>query len=88
MLNELFANARSRLPSITTDQSKYTELLKGLILQGLFRLMDAKVVLQCRAADLPLVKTAIPAAKEQYHQQMRSQVDIFVDEANCLPEAR
>ncbi len=50
--------------------------------------MDAKVVLQCRQADLPLVKTAIPIAKEQYQQEMRTQVDLIVDEANCLPENR
>ncbi len=36
--------------------ARYSELLTGLIAQGLLRLMEPKVVIQCRAEDAKLVK--------------------------------
>eukprot|EP00842_Homolaphlyctis_polyrhiza_P004301 jgi/Hompol1/4872/HPOL_001854-RA len=83
-VNELFAEAKSRLISISQNKEAYQELLKSLVLQSLFQLMEHKVVVQCRAVDIPLVKTAIEAAREQYTHALNMPVEITIDEANPL----
>ena len=52
----LLEEARQRLGEVTKDRAKYGNMLKGLISQGLFQMLEAKVVIRCREADLSLVK--------------------------------
>ena len=87
VLNDIFAEARSELVTLTKDGQKYQELLKNLILQGLYRLME-NVVLRAREADYSLVQSAMLDAIVEYEKEVGSTVKIEVDKENPLPVDR
>ncbi|TPX66044.1 hypothetical protein SpCBS45565_g04720 [Spizellomyces sp. 'palustris'] len=86
VLNELLADARSRLVEISNDRSKYQALLKDLILQTLYQLMEREVTVNCRQQDVDLVKEAIDQAKQAYEKEVGSSPHVVIDDANPLPE--
>ncbi|KAJ3387778.1 V-ATPase V1 sector subunit E [Lobulomyces angularis] len=87
MLNELFLEARKRLPIITDNRESYSKLLSGLILQGLYQLMESKVTIQCRKKDLEFVKAACEDSKAAYLKNFpKLSVNFEFDEENPLPE--
>ncbi|KAL2912642.1 V-ATPase V1 sector subunit E [Polyrhizophydium stewartii] len=85
VLNDVFAEAKSRLRTITDDKAGYSALLKGLVLQGLYKLMEPKVTVQCRAEDNDLVRTAIAEAVKEYTSEVKLKTEVVIDEANPLP---
>ncbi|EGF80473.1 hypothetical protein BATDEDRAFT_35129 [Batrachochytrium dendrobatidis JAM81] len=87
VLNEMFSEAKSALSKISEDKATYQELIKNLLLQGMFQLMEAKVTVNCRTIDVSLVKSAIESAKTEYTKQLKIPVEITIDEANPLPES-
>ncbi|TKA27598.1 hypothetical protein B0A50_04430 [Salinomyces thailandicus] len=88
LLDELFEKAQKEVSQKgTKDQKKYQEILKGLILEGLYALNEKKITLRCRKKDNDVVKKAADAAKDEYQKQMKGRtVDITVDEQERLPE--
>ncbi|KAI7232777.1 V-type proton ATPase subunit [Hortaea werneckii] len=87
MLDGLFEKAQKELSNKgSKDQKKYQEILKGLILEGMYALNEKKVLLRCRKKDNDLVKKAADAAKEEYKKTMNMEVEITIDEQNKLPE--
>ncbi|KAI8927134.1 ATPase, V1/A1 complex, subunit E [Entophlyctis helioformis] len=87
IVNGLFAEAKTRLINVTSDKSSYQALLKNLVLQGFFQLMEKEVVVQCRAADLPLVKAAIEDAAKEFTAQTNMPIVGKIDEADPLPDS-
>ncbi|PWN52706.1 ATPase, V1/A1 complex, subunit E, partial [Violaceomyces palustris] len=65
-LQSLFEEARQKLGELTKDRAKYTELLEGLILQGLLQLTEAKVTILARSGDVQLAQEALKAASKAY----------------------
>ncbi|RUS22939.1 ATP synthase subunit-domain-containing protein [Endogone sp. FLAS-F59071] len=85
MLEELFAETRAKLPDVTRDITQYRALLKDLILQGFYALMEHEVVITCRQKDAKDVKNAIEEARRQYKEALGSDVDAKVDQ-EFLPQ--
>lgn len=54
-----------------SSHARYSKLLEGLIAQGLLRLMEPKVTIQCRAQDAKLVQAAIAPAVALYKKTMK-----------------
>ena len=52
----LLEEARLRLGEVIQDRSRYAKILKGLLGQGLYQLMEKKVTVRCKECDLLLVK--------------------------------
>ena len=81
---------------IKKNPSEYKELLKKLICQGLIKLMEAQVVVQCRKSDEHLVKEILVDAANMYKQIMKENVkllqgkeppcEITIDQESFLPE--
>jgi len=89
LLNELFEEARGKLSEARNDQDKYVDVLKRLLLEGLYALNDKIVRVRCRKDDQDSVKRAVDGAREEYKEKMKGgNVDIKVDEENNLPEDR
>ncbi|KAH8550736.1 ATP synthase subunit [Umbelopsis sp. PMI_123] len=86
MLDELFEETRSQLTSVSKDSSKYPNLLKDLVLQGLYSLMETNVKVQCRKEDVPLVETAIAEAVKAYEESMGEKINATIDE-EYIPSA-
>ncbi|CAG8781544.1 26104_t:CDS:2 [Gigaspora margarita] len=87
MLEELFVETRSQLKKISQNKDSYSNLLKDLILQGLYQLMDEKVTVIVKKSELNLAQDAIKIATKTYTDTTRSPVHIEIDEEN-LPEER
>lgn len=88
LLDDLFEDANKKLgDTVGKDKKKYEEVLKGLILEGLYALNEKKVTLRCRKKDDEAVKKAAEAAKAEYKKNMKGkEVDVQVDEKDRLPE--
>lgn len=65
----------------------YESVLKGLVLEGLYALVEAKVSVRCRKKDTEVVKKAIEGAKKEYSEKLKGrEVEVVVDEKENLPE--
>lgn len=83
-MSSVLDDARKRLGEVTKNQSEYETVLTKLIVQGLFQIMEPKVILRCREVDVPLVRNVLPAAVEQYKAQINQNVELFIDEKDFL----
>lgn len=83
-MSSVLDDARKRLGEVTKNQSEYETVLTKLIVQGLFQIMEPKVILRCREVDVPLVRNVLPAAVEQYKAQIKQNVELFIDEKDFL----
>uniref|UniRef100_A0A915JQN3 V-type proton ATPase subunit E n=1 Tax=Romanomermis culicivorax TaxID=13658 RepID=A0A915JQN3_ROMCU len=76
--------ARSRLFHISNDTNLYPQILQGLISQGLFRLMEQKVVLKCRQKDLRLVQELLPNCMRAFRESCGFDAQVQIDGENFL----
>ena len=53
-----------------SNPAAYAELLKKLIIQGLIKLNESKVEVQCRQADVQLVKKVMEPAAREYERMI------------------
>jgi len=65
----------------------YESVIKGLVLEGLYALVESKVSVRCRKKDTEVVKKAAESAKKEYAEKLKGrEVEITVDEKENLPE--
>ncbi|KAK3696034.1 V-ATPase V1 sector subunit E [Vermiconidia calcicola] len=88
LLDGLFEDTNKKLADTAgKDKGKYEEVLKNLILEGLYALNEKKVSVRCRKKDDGAVKKARDSAREEYKKNMKGKdVEIVVDEKDRLPE--
>lgn len=77
--------ARKRLGEVTRDISRYREILKLLIVQGLCQLTENHVTIRVRQIDFPLVESLLDSVQSAYKQITKKDVTIKVDQDNFLP---
>jgi V-type H+-transporting ATPase subunit E len=77
--------ARRRLGEVTRDSRRYKIVLKGLMTQALFQLMEAQVTVKCRQIDVPLVQEMIPETSAAYQAAIKKTVQMKIDTENYLP---
>ena len=82
---------------LVNDEAMYSELLKKLLVQGLIKLIEAKVTLRCRQSDVSILSGIIDDAVAEYKEAMLSQVKalegkddipcvVTIDDSRFLPE--
>jgi len=88
LLDGLFEDANKKLADTAAKDKKYETVLKNLILEGLYALVnEKKVVLRCRKKDDDKVKKAAEAAKKEYKEKMKGQeLEIVIDDKEKVPE--
>jgi len=85
MLEQLYTETREQLQQISKDKAKYDKLLRDLVLQGFYSLMEPEVMVTCRAADKDCVAKAIDGAAQVYKAEAGSDVNATIDTSNPLP---
>lgn len=55
-MQRLLEEATSRLKEVTKDNARYQTMLKDLITQGLYQLLETAVTVRCRKQDVTLVQ--------------------------------
>ncbi|KAI8844249.1 ATP synthase subunit-domain-containing protein [Chytridium lagenaria] len=87
ILDELFEETRSKLVSISSDAAKYQSLLKDLLLQAFYQLMEPGILVQCRKQDVAIVQAASEEAKAVYAKALGTQIKVEISSTNFLPES-
>ncbi|ORY54171.1 ATPase V1 A1 complex subunit E [Leucosporidium creatinivorum] len=80
LLEKVFDDARAKIGETTSDENKYAELLKGLILQALFTIMEKDIKISGRKKDVKLVKKAAEEAASEFEKEAGWPVKFAVDE--------
>ncbi|XP_038637223.1 V-type proton ATPase subunit E 1-like [Scyliorhinus canicula] len=86
LISDLLNEARQRLGRVMKDPPRYQTLLDGLILQGLYQLLEPIVIIRCRKQDIAAVKTAINKNVPIYKNCVNKDLDVHIDQENFLPE--
>lgn len=79
LLEGLKKELDQKLRSSIKDASKYKDLLKKLILQGLIRLLEKKVTIKCRKEDVEVVKSILDEVGQNYIKFMKDNVNRDVE---------
>ncbi|GAA5821348.1 hypothetical protein JCM10212_000983 [Sporobolomyces blumeae] len=80
LLEQVFDEARSKIGETTQDEKKYGELLKELILQALYTLMEKDIHVSGRPKDKALLEKAAEAAAKEFEDKAGYKVKIDVDD--------
>jgi V-type H+-transporting ATPase subunit E len=86
LLDKLFEDARKKLADAGAKNKNYEDVLKGLILEGMYMLCERKISVRCRKADKEKVQSAGKKASGEYKEKMGSESEVVVDEKEWLPE--
>jgi V-type H+-transporting ATPase subunit E len=86
LLDDIFEKARDRLSELSQDGSKYSEMLKNLVLEGLYALSEDKIQIRARKKDEEALKTAFEQASKEYKEKTGKDVVITLDDKNPLPD--
>lgn len=82
ILNE----AREQLVKVQEDPAKYKELLKSLITQGLYQLLEKVVTIKCRKEDAAVIESIMSEAGEAYKKASGNDVSISISHNQYLSE--
>ncbi|XP_019817306.2 V-type proton ATPase subunit E 1 isoform X1 [Bos indicus] len=86
LITDLLNEAKQRLSKVVKDTTRYQVLLDGLVLQGLYQLLEPRMIVRCRKQDFPLVKAAVQKAIPVYKVATKRDVDVQIDQEAYLPE--
>lgn len=85
MISDMLNEARQRLANVARDQSRYPALMDGLLLQGLYQLLEPKVTIRCRKQDLQLVQASIQRNIPVYKAAVKNNIEVRIDQDNFIP---
>ncbi|KAF4026458.1 hypothetical protein G4228_018487 [Cervus hanglu yarkandensis] len=80
LITDLLNEAKQRLSKVVKDATRYQVLLDGLVLQGLYQLLEPRMIVRCRKQDFPLVKAEVQKAIPVYKVATKRDVDVQVDQ--------
>jgi len=84
-IKNVLDDARRKLGTVTQNPQQYQDVLRNLIAQALFQLLETTVSIRCRESDLSLVKAAMEAAIKDYKQVVKKDVTVTIDSEHYLP---
>ncbi|XP_010774875.1 V-type proton ATPase subunit E 1 [Notothenia coriiceps] len=85
MISEMLNEARQRLGNIAKDPARYPALMDGLILQGLYQLLEPKVTIRCRKQDVQMVQASIQRNIPIYKSAVKINIEVRIDQDNFIP---
>ncbi|KAL0275488.1 UNVERIFIED_CONTAM: hypothetical protein PYX00_003320 [Menopon gallinae] len=77
--------ARRHLGEITKDPANYSKVLKSLIVQALYLLMEPAVSIKVRKVDEDLVRKILPDCAKEYKASIGKDVTLTIDPEGYLP---
>ena len=86
LLDDLFERARKKLGDVSKDKSKYQNVLKDLMLEGMYAMNEPKVQVRARKADYDVLRKAIEEAQKEYKSKVGKDCKVEIDESNPQPE--
>ncbi|KFM80605.1 V-type proton ATPase subunit E, partial [Stegodyphus mimosarum] len=77
--------ARKQLHTKTKDTARYQQVLKNLILQSIYQLLESEVTVKCRKQDTDLVERSLGEIAKEYQERVGKPCKITVDKESYLP---
>jgi V-type H+-transporting ATPase subunit E len=87
LLNSLLSEAGSKAAVVAKGQN-YPQLLQKLIVQGLIKIEENKVVVFCRAEDIPTVQRVLGPAVKEYVDLMKRESGVTLKPDVVINENR
>lgn len=95
-VQKLLEEGTERLSHISRDKAQYKQVLQNLIVQALFQLLEAEVIIRCREVDVELVQSIFGSCEAIYKEQLsklantagkalKMTVKLQLDKSNYLP---
>lgn len=85
-IQKILDETRSRLGEVAKDQAKYKTILKGLLTQCLYQLLEPVAQIRCRRNDLELIKEIKDECLKTYREKTKKECDLQIDSNNYLPD--
>ena len=86
MIQKIQQDIKGKILGVLQNQSTYEELLRKLIIQGMIKLLEEKVEVQCLKKDLELVKKVALRCEREFADMCEVKTSLMVNENRCLPE--
>jgi len=83
-LRKVLDEARANLSRISADQKRYPAILKGLILQALFQMLEKECLLRCRKEDEQLVEKLLPECLDELKKVWGDTSKVTLDKNHYL----
>ncbi|KAG8190317.1 hypothetical protein JTE90_014423 [Oedothorax gibbosus] len=83
-IRSVLDEAKKQLHPKTRDQAKYQDVLKNLILQAIFQLLEPQVSVKCRKADVDLVEKSLSSIMKEYEAEVGKPCKVILDKDNFL----
>lgn len=83
-VTRLIEETRQLLVRLVGDKNRYKMLLEGLILQGLFQLMEDLVIIRCRRVDVQVVQEVMDRSVANYRKTTGIELRVAIDPDNFL----
>ncbi|GAA6017531.1 hypothetical protein JCM11491_006856 [Sporobolomyces phaffii] len=80
LLEQVFDEAKARIGETTKDEKKYSALLKDLILQALYTMMEKDIQVSGRPKDQSLLEQAAKDAASEFEEKAGFKVKIEVND--------
>lgn len=84
-VRNVLEEAKKHLGEVTANPGRYTEVMRLLTIQGLYRLMEANVTIRVRQVDVSLMESILESIQQTYHEISRKDVRLKIDQDNFLP---
>ncbi|XP_018417601.1 PREDICTED: V-type proton ATPase subunit E 1 isoform X2 [Nanorana parkeri] len=84
LIGELLSEAKQRLARVVKEPPRYQALLDGLVLQGLYQLLESKVFIRCRKEDVQLLRNSVQKNIPIYKAATKRDVEVFIDQEGYL----
>ncbi|ODV71223.1 H(+)-transporting V1 sector ATPase subunit E [Cyberlindnera jadinii NRRL Y-1542] len=84
VLDDIFAQAEEDLKKISKDKARYEPVLAGLIEEGLLTILEKKVSIKVREADLDVAKKALATAAAEFEKKTGYPVEVTINESEYL----
>ncbi|KAL6927514.1 hypothetical protein ACO0SA_003813 [Hanseniaspora valbyensis] len=69
ILNDIFETALTGIKTINGNKKQYTEILKNLILEALFKILELSFIIKLREEDVSLIKPILKDIETEYLQK-------------------
>mmetsp|Transcript_15596 Transcript_15596/g.19084 ORF Transcript_15596/g.19084 Transcript_15596/m.19084 type:complete len:244 (+) Transcript_15596:51-782(+) len=94
LMTDVETKTFGKLNTLKNDKNKYKLLIKNLIIQGLIRMDEINVKIECLKDDLDIVQSVFDDARNEYKKIWKATVDedidvnkIVLDKQNFVPPA-
>ena len=86
MIEKIQQEIKGKILSVLQNQNTYEELLRKLLIQGMIKLLEEKVEVQCLKKDLELVKKVAARCEQEFAGMGEIKTKLVVNENRCLSE--